>query len=69
MEPTPFVLAFILGPQMEDNLRRSMTLSRGDPMIFVDRPITFTLLLIAAFVLLLVILPTIRKKREEAMVE
>ena len=69
MEPTPFVLAFILGPQMEDNLRRSMTLSRGDPMIFVNRPITLTLLLIAAFVLLLVILPTIRKKREEAFQE
>jgi TctA family transporter len=69
MEPTPFVLAFILGPQMEDNLRRSMTLSRGDPMIFVNRPITLALLLTAAFILLLVILPSIRKKREEAFQE
>ena len=69
MEPTPFVLAFILGPQMEDNLRRSMTLSRGDPMIFVNRPITLTLLLLALGVLLLVILPSFRKTREEAFQE
>jgi len=69
MEPTPFVLAFILGPQMEDNLRRSMTLSRGDPMIFIDRPITLSLLLTALFILMLVILPALRRKREEAFQE
>jgi TctA family transporter len=68
-EPAPFVLGFILGPLMEENLRRSMTISRGDPMIFLEREISLTLLLMALGVLLLVVLPQFRRTREEAFQE
>ena len=46
-EPAPMILGFVLGPLMEDNLRRAMRISRGDPMIFVDRPISLGLLIAA----------------------
>jgi putative tricarboxylic transport membrane protein len=68
-EPAPLILGFILGPLMEENLRRAMLLSRGDPVVFFTRPISLTMLLIAAFLLLIVVLPAVRKKREEAFVE
>jgi TctA family transporter len=65
-EPAPLVLGFILGPLMEESLRRSLVLSRGDPMIFVERPISAVLLAATAFVLLLIVLPQFRKTREQA---
>ena len=68
-EPAPLLLGFILGPMMEENLRRAMLLSRGDPMTFVTRPLSATLLAIAALLLIIIMLPAIRKKREEAFVE
>jgi putative tricarboxylic transport membrane protein len=68
-EPAPLVLGFILGPLMEENLRRSMVLSRGDPMIFVTRPLSLVLLLMAAGIVLLVALPQFRKTRETAFQE
>ncbi|MBM3609879.1 MAG: tripartite tricarboxylate transporter permease, partial [Alphaproteobacteria bacterium] len=68
-EPAPMVLGFILGPLMEENLRRSLVLSRGDPMIFLQRPISATLLAVTAFVVLLIVLPGFRKTREEAFRE
>lgn len=68
-EPAPMLLGFILGPMMEENLRRSLTLSRGDPLIFLRSPISVTMLIIALFALLLVLLPSFRKTREEAFVE
>jgi TctA family transporter len=68
-EPAPLILGFILGPLMEENLRRAMLLSRGDPTVFFQRPISLTMLLIAAFLLLIVVAPVVRKKREEAFVE
>jgi putative tricarboxylic transport membrane protein len=68
-EPAPMLLGFILGPMMEENLRRSLTLSRGDPLIFLRSPISVTMLIIALLALLLVLLPSIRKTREEAFVE
>jgi len=68
-EPAPMILGFILGPLMEENLRRSLVLSRGDPMIFVQRPISAILLAITAVVVLLIVLPAFRKTREEAFVE
>ncbi|HEY6239994.1 MAG TPA: tripartite tricarboxylate transporter permease [Burkholderiales bacterium] len=68
-EPAPLILGFILGPLMEENLRRAMLLSRGDPLVFFQRPISLTMLLIAAFLLAVVVAPTVRKKREEAFVE
>jgi TctA family transporter len=68
-EPAPLLLGFVLGPMMEENLRRAMLLSRGDPMVFVQRPISLGLLLTAVFLLVLVLAPNIRKKREEAFAE
>jgi putative tricarboxylic transport membrane protein len=68
-EPAPLILGFILGPLMEENLRRAMLLSRGDPLVFFQRPISLTMLLIAGFLLVIVLAPTVRKKREEAFVE
>jgi putative tricarboxylic transport membrane protein len=68
-EPAPMLLGFILGPMLEENLRRALLLSRGDPIVFVQRPISLALLLIAAGLLLMVILPAFRKTREEAFKE
>jgi TctA family transporter len=68
-EPAPMVLGYVLGPLMEQNLRRSMIISGGDPMIFVTRPISLTLLLMAAGIVLLVVLPQFRKTREVAFQE
>ena len=68
-EPAPLVLGFILGPIMEENLRRSMLLSGGDPMIFLKRPISLALLILSAAFILLVVLPQFRKTREQAFQE
>jgi putative tricarboxylic transport membrane protein len=68
-EPAPLLLGFVLGPLMEENLRRSMKLSIGDPMIFVTRPISLGLLIAAGLLLVIVALPAIRGKREEVFKE
>ncbi len=68
-EPAPLLLGFVLGPLLEENLRRAMILSRGDPSVFVTRPISAALLLIAAAVLAIVFLPSVKKKRAEVFVE
>jgi TctA family transporter len=68
-EPAPMLLAMILGPMMEEHLRRAMLLSRGDPSIFLHRPISFAILLVAVLALVGALLPTIRAKREEAFKE
>jgi len=68
-EPAPLLLGFVLGPLLEENLRRAMIISRGDPSVFVTRPISATLLFIALAVLVVVFLPAVRKKREEVFVE
>jgi TctA family transporter len=68
-EPAPMILGFVLGPLMEENLRRAMRISGGDPMIFVDRPISLGLLIAAALLLVIVALPSIRNRREEAFQE
>src|SRR5262252_1151017 len=68
-EPAPLILGFILGPLMEENLRRAMLLSRGDPLVFFQRPISLAMLLIAFALLAVVLAPAVRKKREEAFVE
>jgi TctA family transporter len=68
-EPAPLLLGFVLGPLLEENLRRAMILSRGDPMTFVTRPISAILLAISVAVLVVVFLPSIKKKREEVFVE
>ncbi|MCS6997292.1 MAG: tripartite tricarboxylate transporter permease [Casimicrobiaceae bacterium] len=68
-EAAPLLLGFVLGPMMEENLRRALLLSRGDPMVFLQRPISATMLILAALLLIVLALPAIRKKREETFVE
>src|SRR5215207_3220992 len=67
MEPAPLLIGFVLGPMMEEHLRRAMLLSRGDPMIFVQRPISATMLAIGALALIAMMLPNLRKGKEQAM--
>jgi TctA family transporter len=68
-EPAPLLIALVLGPMMEENLRRAMTLSRGDPSVFVTRPLSAGLLVVAAALIVMVVLPAVRRKREEAFQE
>ena len=68
-EPAPLILGFILGPLMEENLRRAMLLSRGDPLVFFQKPISAGFLIASMILLVILALPAIRKKREEAFVE
>ncbi|RJF92014.1 tripartite tricarboxylate transporter permease [Noviherbaspirillum saxi] len=69
MEAAPMLLGFIIGPMMEEYLRRALLLSRSDPMVFLQRPISATMLILAALAMAVVLLPALRKKREEAFVE
>src|SRR6185312_7810632 len=64
VEPAPLLLGFVLGPMMEENLRRALLLSRGEPSVFFTRPISLTLLIISAALILLVVSPQIAKRRE-----
>jgi putative tricarboxylic transport membrane protein len=68
-EPAPLLLGFILGPMMEENLRRALLLSRGDWSTFVTRPLSAGLLLGALAMVVIVALPSIRAKREVAFQE
>ncbi|WP_420993264.1 tripartite tricarboxylate transporter permease [Cupriavidus sp. 30B13] len=68
-EPAPLLLGFVLGPMMEENFRRSLLLSRGDFSVFVTRPLSLGLLIAAAVLVLIVALPSIKNKREEAFQE
>lgn len=68
-EPAPLLLGFILGPMMEEYLRRAMLLAKGDPTVFLTHPISAVMLLIAAVLLLTMAAPAVRRKREEAFVE
>jgi TctA family transporter len=65
-EPAPLLLGFILGPMMEENLRRALLLSRGDWTTFVTRPLSASLLAAAVAMIVVVMLPSIKKKRTEA---
>jgi TctA family transporter len=69
MEPAPLLLGFILGPMMEENLRRALLLSRGDWSVFVMRPLSAGLLVAAACMLFLVLMPAVKSRRAEAFVE
>jgi putative tricarboxylic transport membrane protein len=68
-EPAPALLGYVLGPLMEENLRRAMLIARGDATVFLTRPISAALMLTAAALLILAILPMIRKRRDEVFVE
>jgi TctA family transporter len=68
-EPAPLLLGFVLGPMMEENLRRALLLSRGDPSVFATRPISAGLLAAAILLVLIITLPNMRRRREEAFQE
>jgi putative tricarboxylic transport membrane protein len=68
-EPAPLLLGFVLGPLLEDHLRRALIISRGDPSIFIQRPISAALLALAAAALAIAVLPAIRRRREVVFAE
>jgi putative tricarboxylic transport membrane protein len=68
-EPAPMLLGFILGPMMEEHLRRAMLISKGDATVFLSRPISATMLILALILLATVLAPAVRQKREEAFQE
>jgi TctA family transporter len=68
-EGAPFILGFVLGPLMEDNLRRSMVISNGDPTIFLTHPISLGLLIATLGLVLLIVVPRFRKTRDVAFQE
>jgi putative tricarboxylic transport membrane protein len=68
-EPAPLLLGYILGPMLEENLRRALVLSRGDFTVFVTRPISLGMLLLAAFLLVLVAAPAIARTRRTVFAE
>ena len=68
-EPAPLLLGYILGPLLEENLRRALVLSRGDYTVFATRPMSAVMLLMALGLLTVVLLPKIRKKRETVFQE
>jgi putative tricarboxylic transport membrane protein len=67
-EPTPLLLGFILGPPMEEFLRRALVLSEGSASVLITEPLSAGLLAIAALLLASVLTPAIRRKREETFV-
>jgi len=68
-EPAPLILAYVLGPLMEENLRRALLISRGDPSVFFTRPISLAFMVVAILILVAMILPAVRKKKEQAFEE
>ena len=64
-QPAPMLLGFVLGPLMEENLRRALLISRGDPSVFVTRPISLGFVIATVIILVVMALPAIRKRREE----
>ena len=69
VEPAPLILAFVLGPLMEENLRRALLISRGDPSVFFTRPISASFLIVAIALLAIMVLPAVRRKREQVTEE
>lgn len=68
-EPAPLVLGMLLGPMLEEYLQRAMLLARGNPLVFVQRPISATLLVLSVLIIVAAALPAIRRKRAEALQE
>ena len=69
LEGAPMLIGFVLGPMMEEHLRRAMLLSRGDAMVFLERPISASMLAIAAIALAAMLLPNLRKGKDSALAE
>ena len=63
-QPAPMLLGFVLGPLMEENLRRALLISRGDPSVFVTRPISLGFVIATVLIIIVMALPAIRKRRE-----
>jgi putative tricarboxylic transport membrane protein len=61
--PAPLLLGFVLGPMMEENLRRAMLMSKGDPSVFVTRPISLAFMIVTVLILVVMIAPVVRKRR------
>jgi putative tricarboxylic transport membrane protein len=68
-EPAPLLLGFILGPMMEENLRRALLLAHGDATVFLTRPLSLGLLVMAALLMLAVVLPAVKNAREKVFQE
>jgi putative tricarboxylic transport membrane protein len=68
-EPAPMLLGFVLGPMMEENLRRALAVSRGDASVFITRPISAALLAISAMLLIAALLPKVSRVRQDAFQE
>jgi TctA family transporter len=64
VEPAPFVLGFVLGPMLEENFRRAMLISGGELTVFIERPISAVLLACAALLLVSLLVPDLRRRRE-----
>jgi putative tricarboxylic transport membrane protein len=63
--PAPMLLGYVLGPMMEENLRRSMLMSGGDPTVFVKRPISVAFIVATVAILIVMVLPAVRRRRQE----
>ena len=61
--PAPMLLGFVLGPMLEENLRRAMLMSHGDPSVFVRRPLSLVFIIATALILLVLVVPALRKRR------
>jgi TctA family transporter len=68
-EPAPLLIGFVLGPMLEEYLRRTLVLSRGNPAVFIERPVSAVLLTIGFMALAAMLLPTIRRRKDQALAE
>ncbi len=68
-EPAPMLLGFILGPLIEENMRRALLISHGDASVFVERPISATFLVLTVVLIIVLAAPAIRTARERAFEE
>ena len=65
MQPAPMLLGFVLGPLMEENLRRALLISRGDATVFVTRPISCGFVIATVLIIIVMALPAIKARREQ----
>ncbi len=63
--PVPMLLGFVLGPMMEENLRRALLISRGDPLVFFTRPISLAFVIATVLIVIVMVVPAVRKRRSD----
>ncbi len=61
--PVPMLLGFVLGPMVEENLRRALQVSEGDPLVFITRPISLAFIIVSILILVIMMLPAVKKRR------